>query len=216
MTNFGGRRHFVAACFCAVCGVAVAAGSNASGQECDAGGPPVPYVTPTQTTCDPSDYISTPDSSTPAATPGPAMFSLPPPATVVPPTGPADIYTMLDVKDPMATTFSYQQVTAPYTDATGCKAFDAQGHTALHNCLCDKCFTQMQECDALMGCRVIAKCAWTSGCDPSAAITSPTSCYPIFGGGCVTQINQYGTGSVSTAIAQQLGLCGRNNGCPTM
>jgi hypothetical protein len=223
MIKLGARRHFFAACFCGV--LALAAGSKASGQSCPEGGSPAdagaeasaPYVMPPPATCDPSNYISAPDAT--PLPPGPPvnMWTVPPLADSAPPPSTGDIYTMLGIKDPMVTSleFTYSDVKAPYADAAGCQMFDALGHTALHTCLCTKCFAQMQECDALNGCRAIAKCAWDSGCDPSASITSPTSCYPLTGGGCSAPINQYGTGSVSTSIAQQLGLCGKNNGCPS-
>jgi hypothetical protein len=217
MSNFGASRHLFAACLCGA--VALAVGSKASGQSApaDACAPPPPFVMPPQTTCDPSLFISTPDAATGPSTPATNKFSLPPLATSTQPPPPpgGDIYQTLGIMNPNATTFTYADVAAPYPDATSCKAFDAQGHTAVHNCLCDSCFTTMQECDALPGCKVIAKCAWDTGCDPSASLTSPTSCYPLAGtGGCVTQINKYGTGSVATSIAQQLGLCGRMKSCP--
>ena len=224
MIKLGGRRYFFAACFCGA--LALAVGSTASGQSCPEGGSGAspadaaaeanaPYVMATPATCDPSNYISTPDAT--PLPPGPPvnMWMVPPLADAAPPMVSGDIYSMLGITNPMATEFTYSDVKAPYADATGCQMFDAQGHTTLHNCLCTKCFTQMQECDALTGCRAIAKCAWDSGCDPSAGIMSSTACYPLTGGGCTAPINQYGTGSVSTSIAQQLGLCGKNNGCPS-
>jgi hypothetical protein len=217
MTNFVARRHFVAACVCGV--LAVAIGSNASGQECQEGGAPAdagaPYVTPTPATCDPSAYISTPDSATGPTSPSTAMFSLPAPYDASPQTFSGDIFATVGVTNPVATNFVYSHVAAPYTDAAGCKAFSDHGHPNVHNCLCDKCFTEMQQCDALVGCQAIITCAWGLGCDPNAPLTSTESCYPLFGGaGCKMQIDSYGTGSVSTAMSQLLGKCGASNGCP--
>jgi hypothetical protein len=222
MIESGARRHFFAACLCGA--LALAAGTDASGQSCpDAGAPSdaaseanALYVLTPMATCDPSDYISTPDA-TPLPS-GPPVNMWPPPAgyDASPPPANPDIFNMLGIANPNAASFTYStDVKAPYTDAIGCKAFDAQGHTTLHNCLCDKCFTQIQECDALPGCRAIAKCAWDSGCDPSAAITAAGTCYPLAGGGCTAPINQYGTGSVSTSLSQQIGLCGKKYGCPS-
>lgn len=223
MANFGARRHFLAACLCGA--LALAAGSKASGQDasvepCTSGldasaEASAPYVKPPPTTCDPSNYISTADSATGPTSPGPNMWPGPPGYDASPPTVSGDIYAMLGITNPNATTFTYTSVQAPYPDAAGCKAFDSQGHQAVHDCLCTNCFNKMQQCDALTGCRAIIKCAWDSGCDPSASISSATSCYPLTAaGGCKTPIDQYGTGSVSTALSQQVGLCGISNGCP--
>src|SRR5215472_2657346 len=118
MSNFGASRHLFAACLCGA--VALAIGSKASGQSAtDACAPPTPYVMPPQTTCDPSMFISTPDAATRPATPGPANFTLPPAATSMqPPTPPGgDIYATLGIMNPNAMSFSYDMVTAPYTDA---------------------------------------------------------------------------------------------------
>ncbi|HLJ58761.1 MAG TPA: hypothetical protein VKZ50_03420 [bacterium] len=176
-----------------------------------------PFVNPPPAACTPSNYVSAAmplGSSTPPAA-MPTAWQGPPMATSTPPTGPDNIYSMLGVTDPMATNFVYKNVMAPYPDAAGCHAFNNQGHQAVHDCLCDKCFSLMQQCDAVQGCQAIAKCAWDSGCDPSAGIMAANSCYPIAGTGCTAPINQYGTGSVSTGLAQQLGLCGKTNSCPS-
>jgi hypothetical protein len=218
MTNFRARHHFVAAFFCGA--LALAAGSKASGQEpCDAGSEAAdaaPYVMATPTTCDPSNYLSASNTAGGATSPSTNMFSLPAPYDASPATFNGDIFAQIGVTNPNATLFDYSKVMPPYADAAGCKAFSDHGHPAVHNCLCDKCFTEMQECDVLQGCQAIITCGWGNGCDPNASLTSPTSCYPLFGAaGCKTQIDQYGTGSVSTAVAQLLGKCGKSNGCPS-
>src|SRR5580658_9343212 len=51
----------------------------------------------------------------------------------------------LGICQTLPTPFSYTSVKAPYTDTAGCMAFANQGHAASHNCLCQKCFTVMQE-----------------------------------------------------------------------
>jgi hypothetical protein len=121
-----------------------------------------------------------------------------------------DIFSFLCV-DPMNTLpkpFSYETVKAPYADAAGCKAYDAQGHTAAHNCLCDHCFSLMQQCDAIPSCRAIWKCAEDTGC------TNANSCY-LLGGTCVAPIDHAGNGSVGTGLSQQIQTCGSSHSCPT-
>jgi hypothetical protein len=114
-----------------------------------------------------------------------------------------DIFQRLCVDNPGAAEFSFSSVAAPYAagDVTACTNFVA-GHTAARACLCQNCFTLQQQCDALPGCREIQKCAFDSGC------TDPNSCY-LVGGTCVTPINNWGTGSVSTALSTLLESCGQ-------
>jgi hypothetical protein len=70
----------------------------------------------------------------------------------------------------------------------------------------------MQQCDALAGCQAIWKCSADSGC------TDSNTCYLNPGAPCVTVINEWGTGSVHTALEQMLGVCGQaaTPACPTM
>jgi hypothetical protein len=105
--------------------------------------------------------------------------------------------------------FVYSAVKAPYTDVAGCMAFDNEGHPNAHNCLCQKCFSLIQQCDSLPTCQVILKCNEDTGCKGS------DGCY-LFptGAGCVAQINNAGTGSVATFIEQAIGTCGTSNNCP--
>jgi hypothetical protein len=104
---------------------------------------------------------------------------------------------------------TYTTVKAPYTDATGCMAYDAQGHMAAHTCLCQKCFSLVQQCDALTACRAILKCAQDSGCN------SANACYLYPGAPCINVINSAGTGSVSTGLESNIATCGMSNGCPS-
>ncbi len=102
--------------------------------------------------------------------------------------------------------FSYSSVTAPYTDAAGCIAFTSAGataHQAEHTCLCNSCFSLMQQCDSIPGCQAIWKCAADSGC------TDSNTCYLNPGAPCSTVIDQWGTGSVATALEQMVGVCGQ-------
>jgi hypothetical protein len=112
----------------------------------------------------------------------------------------------------LPTPYSYTTVKPAYADAAGCMAFNNQGHKASHDCLCQKCFSLMQQCDSLSACQAIWKCSQDSGC------TNANSCYLIGNGAgappCVAVINAAGTGSVSTGMESNLGTCGTNNGCP--
>jgi hypothetical protein len=115
-----------------------------------------------------------------------------------------DIFQRLCVDNPNATAFEFSSVAAPYKtgDVTACTNFVA-GHTAARACLCQNCFSLQQQCDALPGCREIQKCGLDSGC------TDANSCY-LVNGACVTPINNWGTGSVATALSQLLDLCGQS------
>jgi|HubBroStandDraft_6_1064221.scaffolds.fasta_scaffold398608_1 hypothetical protein len=124
------------------------------------------------------------------------------PDGALPPYSGGNIYDLLCVADPGVTFFAYNTVKPPYADATGCKAFGTSGHTAAHSCLCDACFSLQQQCDALPGCQEIQKCGFDTGC------TDANSCY-LVGMKCVTPINNWGTGSVDTALSQLLEVCGQ-------
>jgi hypothetical protein len=121
----------------------------------------------------------------------------------------ADIFDRLCVDDPDPTTFNFSTVASPYAagDTAACTAFVA-GHTTARACLCQNCFTLQQQCDALPGCREIQKCGFDTGC------TDADSCY-LLDGTCVTPINNWGVGSVATALTQMLETCGQSNKCPT-
>jgi hypothetical protein len=119
-----------------------------------------------------------------------------------------DIFTRLCMTAPDVTPFVYSDVKAPYTTPADCKTFlPASGHAAARSCLCDNCFTLQQQCDALAGCQTIQKCGWDTGC------TDSNSCY-LVQGLCATQINNAGTGSVSTALSQAIEGCSSSNMCP--
>ncbi len=121
----------------------------------------------------------------------------------------SNVFSLLGVTDPNVPGFSYTTVASPYPDMAGCHAYDAQGHKGPHDCLCDNCFTLQQQCDALQGCKAIQKCGEDSGC------TDPNSCYLIPGAPCTTIIDQWGNGSVSTALVQLIETCGQAHKCPT-
>jgi hypothetical protein len=134
------------------------------------------------------------------------------PDGALPPYSAGNVYDLLCVKDPAVAFFDFASVKAPYTDAAGCMAYKrtATGHAAAFNCLCQNCFTLQQQCDALPGCQEIQKCGLDTGC------TDANSCY-LVQGKCVTPINNWGTGSVSTALSQMLEACGKaaNPACPS-
>lgn len=123
-----------------------------------------------------------------------------------------NVYDLLCVQDPGVTFFAFDTVKQPYADAAGCMAVKRSGHQAAYNCLCQNCFSLQQQCDALPGCQAIQKCGLDVGC------TNANTCYLYAGsGGCVAPINNYGTGSVSTALTQMLETCGQaaSPACPT-
>jgi hypothetical protein len=232
------RRLLVTACLCVLGGIAAgsdAAGqavdasavgddsglssgngswsdAEPTGAACGDGGfrvPQGPFDTPPAASCDPSRYLTyAGDAAETADGPGPSAWAGPAPYDASPPTFAGDIYQFLCIQNPNAATFSYDTVTANYADVAGCKAYDNQGHQSVHDCLCDSCFSLMQQCDALPGCRAIAKCAWDSGC------TSANACYLFPPAPCVAPINQAGTGSVSTGLESALSTCGQTNNCP--
>jgi hypothetical protein len=121
-----------------------------------------------------------------------------------------DIFQRLCVDNPDPANFSFSSVATPYAngDVTACTNFVAE-HTAARACLCQNCFTLQQQCDALPGCREIQKCGFDKGC------TDANSCY-LIQGLCVTPINNWGTGSVATALSQLVDTCGQaaSPACP--
>jgi hypothetical protein len=122
-------------------------------------------------------------------------------------TGP-NIFDFLCIERPDTTPFSYASVKAPYTTAADCKAFAPEvGHATARACFCDSCFTLQQQCDALAGCRSIQKCSFDTGCHDS------NTCY-LAQGLCAKEINNAGTGSVSTALSQEIETCGNSHMCP--
>jgi hypothetical protein len=157
-------------------------------------------------TCDPSNYISSSNTASGPSSPGPSMFTLPPPAEAGVPSFSGDIFAQIMITKPSVSNFAYDAVMARYADVAECKMFDPRGHQAVHDCYCDKCFSLIQECDALVSCQAITKCFWDAGC------TDSNSCY--FSGTCSAPVDKYGTHSVGTYLANALGTCRMNNGCP--
>jgi hypothetical protein len=122
-------------------------------------------------------------------------------------TGP-NIFGILCMEPPDTTPLSYADMKAPYTTAAECKTFaPEEGHSTARSCLCDSCFTLQQQCDTLAGCRTIQECGWKTGCHDS------NSCY-LVQGLCANEINNAGTGSVSTALSQAIETCASSNMCP--
>ena len=118
-----------------------------------------------------------------------------------------DIFQELGVTSPNVAGFDFSSVAAPYQTPADCANFDSQGHEAAHTCLCNNCFADQQQCDALAGCRAIQKCGQDTGC------TDTNSCY-YANPTCSAIIDGFGTGSVATALSQALLTCGQQNGCP--
>ena len=143
--------------------------------------------------------------------------------------GGVDIYTKLGVAPPgtklddgtpTPVPYRYDQVKSPYDSTDGCKSFSSADFPAgfmtdARSCLCDNCFDLQQQCDALQGCQQEMNCILSIGCtDSNSCYLAPamTSLDPM-GKGCVTVIDQWGNSGVSTALANQIGDCGKANGC---
>jgi hypothetical protein len=126
------------------------------------------------------------------------------PDGALPPYDAGDPFSLLCVANPHETDLSYSSFPAPYTGTAGCIAFNPlnEGHPAPRTCLCNNCYTLQQQCDAIPGCQAIQKCAFDTGC------TTVDSCY-LVQGLCAAVINQWGNGSVATALADELNICGQ-------
>jgi hypothetical protein len=139
-----------------------------------------------------------------------------------------DILAYLGICQSLPAPYSYSAVKAPYTDVAGCKAANPLGHKATHDCACDKCFSLVQQCDGLEGCKEITKCGEDTGCFgntslcvliqaayPTLACNSAVTCYLAPGSKCAPIIDKWGNGSVSVGLADDLGNCETANKCPT-
>lgn len=125
-------------------------------------------------------------------------------------TGGGSVFDLLCVQDPGVVPFDYSAVQPPYTTAAACQSFDPEGHPDAHSCLCNTCFSLMQQCDALPLCQQIMKCAFDTGC------SNVNACY-LVQGMCKTQIDLAGNGSVAAALTLDLFNCGQaaTPACPT-
>jgi hypothetical protein len=122
----------------------------------------------------------------------------------------ADILKMLSIDKPDSPEFDFTSVQAPYTAAADCNNFGtADGHLSARSCLCDKCFSLMQECDSMVGCQQIRTCEWQN----AGLCGQPLTCY--FATPCATVIDQWGNTSLQAFIATKLNTCAQNNGCPS-
>jgi hypothetical protein len=214
MNPLASRRSVFAACILAIGGMAAdpdggtdaAAAEDASPEAAVADASPA--STPDATVADGSG-----ESPEAASDDGALMSDVPQyvqPDGALPVYTGGNIYDLLCVQDPGVVPFDFSAIQPPYTTAAQCKAFDpSQGHPTARACLCDNCFSLQQQCDALPGCEDIQKCGFDTGC------TDADSCY-LVGMKCVTQINNWGTGSVATALSQLLDTCGQaaNPACP--
>lgn len=183
----------------------------------------------------PGDDAGAPaDATTASDGPGPAEWPGPPNVDgalddgALPPTfDGGDILAYLGICQTLPTPYSYATVTAPYADVAGCKAFNPQGHKAAHDCACDKCFDLSQQCDAIPGCREIAKCFQDSNCMANTSIcllagaaypgltcSASLTCYLVPGAPCTAVIDKWGNGSVSTGLSADLELCAQSAKCP--
>ncbi len=106
------------------------------------------------------------------------------------------------IADPTTKPFSFTTVQAPYTTVAACLAYNNEGHATAHNCFCNQCFTLIQQCDALEGCRETMKCGLDNNC------TDPTTCYFA---SCTTVTDKWANTSAATFLSAKLESCG----CPT-
>lgn len=112
------------------------------------------------------------------------------------------------IADPTTKPFVFANVVPAYTTVAACKAFDAQGHPGQHACYCDECFSAIQQCDSLPGCREILKCELDKGC------TNANTCYFT---SCGTVIDKWANTSMATFITYLLFTCQTSNPtCPTL
>jgi hypothetical protein len=213
MHPLASRRSVFAACILAIGGMAADpdGGTDAAAAE-DASVDAAPAVDATTTTPD-ATVAPAVDASGDAMSDGAAASTGPQyvlPDGALPAYNAGNIYDLLCIQDPGVVPFDYTSVKAPYADVAGCMAFDKIGHSAAHNCFCQNCFALQQQCDALPGCQQIQKCELDIGC------TTAQSCY-LGGGPCVTPINNWGTGSVDTALTSLIATCGQgaSPACPS-
>jgi hypothetical protein len=126
-----------------------------------------------------------------------------------------NIFALLCLQDPATTPsqapLSYSSLLAPYPDQAGCMKYADQGHPAVHSCYCTSCFSLMQQCDAVAGCKEILKCEL----DNAAACSTATGCYF---GPCGTVIDKWNNTSLSAFLPTLLQKCGAAatpTACPT-
>jgi|HubBroStandDraft_6_1064221.scaffolds.fasta_scaffold07849_5 hypothetical protein len=226
-------RLFLAACALAMGVVAATPDGSAddSGSADDAAAPgdaTVGDASPVSAGEGGATEASTDDGPDPATWPGPPSNDGALDDGSLPTFDGGEVLDYLGVCQAVPTPYSYTTVLKPYPDTAGCMAFDSQGHPAAHNCYCQKCFDLVQQCDALPGCKAIAKCFEDSGCAtnktvcalvdavaPKLGCTPTVTCYFAPGAPCTTTIDAWGNGSVSTGLWSMLETCGQSNSCPT-
>ncbi len=204
MHPLASRRSVFAACILAIGGMAADPDGGTDAMAADdaameAGPAEASTTTTPDATTTPVDAASGPDDA--------ALLSDVPqyvqPDGALPAYNAGNVYDLLCVQDPGVVPFDFSAIKAPYTTPADCKTFNpSEGHATARACLCDNCFSLQQQCDALPGCQDIQKCGLDTGC------TDADSCY-LINGKCVTQINNWGTGSVATALSQMLDVCGQ-------
>jgi hypothetical protein len=202
MQPFTSRRSVFVACILALGGMAAdpdggADAASTDDASVDAGATP-DASTPADATVASNDASGEAGDDASTASTGPQYVT---PDGALPPYNAGNVYDLLCVQDPGVVPFDYSAVQPPYTTQAECKTFANADHAAARSCLCDSCFALQQQCDALPGCKAIQACGFKTGC------SDPNSCY-LVQGLCATQITEYGTGSVSTALTQLLENCG--------
>lgn len=126
--------------------------------------------------------------------------------TVPPKTG-GSIFDDLGIEDPERTETRFDQVSSPYEDVAGCKAFGSR-FPEVHDCTCEHCFDVQQQCDALDGCIEIAECGIEINCFDA------NSCYLLATNQkCVPIIDKWGNTGTSAALSLALSGCSQQNKC---
>jgi hypothetical protein len=105
------------------------------------------------------------------------------------------------VADPTAKPFAFDTVTASYNSPADCLKYNDEGQPGLHSCYCNQCFSLMQQCDSLEGCREILKCALAN----LSACQDPSTCYFT---ACTTVIDKWANTSTNSFLPFELLTCG--------
>lgn len=105
------------------------------------------------------------------------------------------------IADPTAKPFAFDTVMPAYTSPADCLKYNDEGQPALHSCFCNSCYSLMQQCDSLQGCREILKCALTN----LMACQDPSNCYFT---ACTTVIDKWANTSTDSFLPFELVTCG--------
>jgi hypothetical protein len=105
------------------------------------------------------------------------------------------------VADPTAKPFAFNTVTAAYNSPADCLKYNDEGQPAMHSCYCNQCYSLMQQCDSLQGCREILSCALMN----LSACQDPSTCYFT---ACTAVIDKWANTSTDSFLPFELLTCG--------